>query len=383
MTSREPYAVKTKVENPDEGTKYHVEVQVDGHGNGRSLQQVEQTEKVHLTDDDSLLLARIFNNQQRQRDNRNKVYRMQKLQQRNMNRNPQQNGIMEQRIMDNRDMIDNTQRNMIDERTTDRTRHHQNMMQNSGRVEQLVGMHNRMTQKNFADNREMLDQRYSMADQNRLMQEMKGRDRQSNIVMGGSLTAEGQRISPMTMSRNIMGQRNMMVTRQPMRAQTMNNQMGRNRIIDNRGVIDQRNSMGNQNMGLLEMNGQHGQRIMLNDNTVEQSPIFGRQMSLAGNLHGQMRAQDNTSSNKKNSYTKMIASGRTKRSDDSYSYSVTALHPAVSRISRIFNNDLSMERIRLGMNDGMTSYMVRPLTYIARLPDYLRTPAVMSQSPIY
>jgi len=383
VTSREPYAVKTKVENPDEGTKYHVEVQVDGHGNGRSLQQVEQTEKVHLTDDDSLLLARIFNNQQRQRDNRNKVYRMQKLQQRNMNRNPQQNGIMEQRIMDNRDMIDNTQRNMIDERTTDRTRHHQNMMQNSGRVEQLVGMHNRMTQKNFADNREMLDQRYSMADQNRLMQEMKGRDRQSNIVMGGSLTAEGQRISPMTMSRNIMGQRNMMVTRQPMRAQTMNNQMGRNRIIDNRGVIDQRNSMGNQNMGLLEMNGQHGQRIMLNDNTVEQSPIFGRQMSLAGNLHGQMRAQDNTSSNKKNSYTKMIASGRTKRSDDSYSYSVTALHPAVSRISRIFNNDLSMERIRLGMNDGMTSYMVRPLTYIARLPDYLRTPAVMSQSPIY
>merc|ERR1712226_1302997 len=252
--------------------------------------------------------------------------------------------------MDNRDMIDNTQRNMIDERTTDRTRHHQNMMQNSGRVEQLVGMHNRMTQKNFADNREMLDQRYSMADQNRLMQEMKGRDRQSNIVMGGSLTAEGQRISPMTMSRNIMGQRNMMVTRQPMRAQTMNNQMGRNRIIDNR---------------------------------VEQSPIFGRQMSLAGNLHGQMRAQDNTSSNKKNSYTKMIASGRTKRSDDSYSYSVTALHPAVSRIFRIFNNDLSMERIRLGMNDGMTSYMVRPLTYIARLPDYLRTPAVMSQSPIY
>ena len=141
--------------------------------------------------------------------------------------------------------------------------------------------------------------------------------------MGGSLTAEGQRMSPMTMSRNIMGQRNMMVTRQPMRAQTMNNQMGR--ILDNRRVIDQRNSMGYQNMGMLEMNAKHGQRIMLNDNTVEQSPIFGRQMSLAGNLHGQMRAQDNTSSNKKNSYTKMIASGRTKRSDDSYSYSVTGI----------------------------------------------------------
>lgn len=133
---------------------------------------------------------------------------------------------------------------------------------------------------------------------------------------------------------------------------------------------------------MLEMNAKHGQRIMLNDNTVEQSPIFGRQMSLAGNLHGQMKAQDNTS-NKKNSYTKMIASGRTKRSDDSYSYSVTALHPAISRISHIFNNDLSMERIRLGMNDGMTSYMVRPLTYIVRLPEYLRTPTVMSQSSIY
>merc|ERR1719322_1894640 len=174
-------------------------------------------------------------------------------------------------------------------------RHHQNMMENSGRMEQLVVMRNRMTQKNF---------------------------------------------------------------------------------IDNRGVLNQRNSMDNQNMGMQEMNAQHGQRIRLSDNTVEQSPIFGRQMSLAGNLHGQMRPRDNTD-NKRNSYTKMIASGRTKRSDDSYSYSVTALHPAVSKLSQVFNNGLSMERIRLGMNDGlMTSYVARPLTYIM-------TPAVMSQSLIY
>jgi len=384
-TLSEPYAVKTKVENPDDGTKYQVEVQVDGHGNGRSLQQVEQTEKVHLTDDDSLLLAQILNNQQRKKDNRNKVYLMQKLQQRNMNRNLYQNDMMEQRrTMDNRDMMDNTQRNLIDERNRNRMRHHQNMMENSGRMEQLVVMHNRMTQKNFVDNREMLDQRYTIPDQNRLMQEMNGRDRQGNVVMGGSLKAERQRMSPMSMNRNILGQRNMMVTRQPMRVQTMNNQMGRNRIIDNMGVLKQRNSMDNQNMGMQEMNAQHGQRIRLNDNKVEQSPIFGRQMSLAGNLHGQMRVQDNTD-NKRNSYTKMIASGRTKRSDDSYSYSVTALHPAVSKLSQVFNNGLSMERIRLGMNDGvMTSYVARPLTYIVTLPySDLRTPAVMSQSPIY
>ena len=57
--------------------------------------------------------------------------------------------------------------------------------------------------------------------------------------------------------------------------------------------------------------------------------------------------------------------------------SVAALHPAVSKLSQVFNNGLSMERIRLGMNDRlMTSYVARPLTYIV-------TPAVMSQSPIY
>ena len=65
--------------------------------------------------------------------------------------------------------------------------------------------------------------------------------------------------------------------------------------------------------------------------------------------------------------------------------SVAALHPAVSKLSQVFNNGLSMERIRLGMNDGvMTSYVGRPLTYIVTLPySDLRTPAVMSQSPIY
>ena len=109
----------------------------------------------------------------------------------------------------------------------------------------------------------------------------------------------------------------------------MSNQIGRNRIMDNMGVLNQRNSMDNHNMGMQEMNAQHGQRIRLSDNTVEQSPIFGRQMSLAGNLHGQMRPRDNTD-NKRNSYTKMIASGRTKRSDDSYSYSVTGIPTSFS-----------------------------------------------------
>merc|ERR1719283_186485 len=144
--------------------------------------------------------------------------------------------------------MDDTQRNLIDERNTNRMRHHKNMMENSGRMEQLVVMRNRMTQKNFVDNREMLDQRYPIPDQNRLMQEINGRDRQGNVVMGESLTAERQRMSPMSMSRNIVGQRNMMVTRQPMRVQTMSNQMGRNRIMDNMGVLNQRNSMDNHNM---------------------------------------------------------------------------------------------------------------------------------------
>ena len=55
--------------------------------------------------------------------------------------------------------------------------------------------------------------------------------------------------------------------------------------------------------------------------------------------------------------------------------SVAALHPVVSKLSQVFNNGLSMERI---------PFVVRPLTYIVTLPNSdLRTPAVMSQSPIY
>ena len=289
-TSSEPYAFKTKVENPLEGTKYQVDVQVDGHGNGQSFQQVKQTEQVHLTDADTLIMA------QRQINNRNKVYQVQDMLERNMNRNTHPNNMIENRgfarqlNMDNRDML-NTYKNMKEEGSMNMIRHHQNMMKNNGRMEQLMDMNNRLIQTNPVNNREMFHQRYSLAEQNRLMQEMNDLDRQSNIVMDGRLSTESQRMSPRTINHNIMGQ---MVIRMPM---TRNNEMNRSYIVDNRDLLDQRTTMGNQNMRMQEMsNAQHP------SNAVGQSQMIGGgEMTLTRNVLGQLRAHANTGL-KRNSY---------------------------------------------------------------------------------
>merc|ERR1711973_675609 len=256
-TSSEPYAFKTKVENPKEGTKYQVDVQVDGHGNGRSFQQVKQTEKVHLTGDDTLFMA------QRQINNRNKVYQVQDMLERNMNRNT----------------------------------HPKNMIENNGRIEQLMDMDNRLIfQTNPVNNREMFHQRYSLAKQNRLMQEMNDMDRQSYIVMDGRLSTESQRMSPRTINHNIMDQRNRMVSRMPTRTMTRNNEMNRSYIVDNRDLLDQRTTMVNQNMRMQEMrNAQHP------INAVEQGQMIGGEMTPTSNVLGLLRAHANTGL-KRNSY---------------------------------------------------------------------------------
>merc|ERR1711973_635321 len=103
------------------------------------------------------------------------------------------------------------------------------MIENNGRIEQLMDMDNRLIfQTNPVNNREMFHQRYSLAKQNRLMQEMNDMDRQSYIVMDGRLSTESQRMSPRTINHNIMDQRNtMMVSRMPMRTMTRNNEMNR------------------------------------------------------------------------------------------------------------------------------------------------------------
>merc|ERR1711973_740718 len=294
-TSSEPYAFKTKVENPKEGTKYQVDVQVDGHGNGQSFQQVKQTEKVHLTGDDTLFMA------QRQINNRNKVYQVQDMLERNMNRNTHPNNMIENRgfarqgTMDNRDML-STFKNMKEEGSMNMIRHHQNMMENNGRIEQLMDMDNRLIQTNPVNNREMFHQRYSLAEQNRLMQEMNDLDRQSNIVMDGRLSTESQRMSPRTINHNIMDQRNRMVSRMPTRTMTRNNEMNRSYIVDNRDLLDQRTTMVNQNMRMQEMsNAQHP------INAVEQGQMIGGEMTLTRKVLGQLRAHANTGL-KRNSY---------------------------------------------------------------------------------
>merc|ERR1719204_1914817 len=165
-----------------------------------------------------------------------------------MNRNTHPNNVIENRgfarqgTMDNRDML-NTFKNMKEEGSMNMIGHHQNMMENNGRMEQRMDMDNRLIQTNPVNNREMFHLRYSLAEQNRLMQEMNDLDRQSNIVMDGRLSTESQRMSPRTINHNIMARRNMMVSRMPMR--TRNNGMNRRYFVDNRDLLDQRTTMVN------------------------------------------------------------------------------------------------------------------------------------------
>jgi len=232
---------------------------------------------------------------QRQINNRNKVYQVQDMLERNTNRNTHPNNMIDNRgfarqgTMDNRDML-NTFKNMKEEGSMNMIRHHQNMMENNGRIEQLMDMDNRLIQTNPVNNREMFHQRYSLAEQNRLMQEMNDLDRQSNIVMDGRLSTESQRMSPRAINHNIMGQRNtMMVSRMPMRTMTRNNEMNRSYIVDNRDLLDQRTTMVNQNMRMQEMrNAQHP------INAVEQGQMIGGEMTPTSNVLGQLRAHANT-----------------------------------------------------------------------------------------
>merc|ERR1711973_65139 len=220
---------------------------------------------------------------------------------RNTNRNTHPNNVIENRgfarqgTMDNRDML-NTFKNMKEEGSMNMIGHHQNMMENNGRLEQRMVMDNRLIQTNPVNNREMFHLRYSLAEQNRLMQEMNDLDRQSNIVMDGRLSTESQRMSPRTINHNIMDQRNRMVSRMPTRTMTRNNEMNRSYIVDNRDLLDQRTTMVNQNMRMQEMsNAQHP------INAVEQGQMIGGEMTLTRKVLGQLRAHANTGL-KRNSY---------------------------------------------------------------------------------
>merc|ERR1711962_866006 len=65
-----PYVFKTEVVNPEDGSDYRSEVQVDRNGNGRSYQRVEQKEGMHM----NILMDRLMdqmnpvNNYQLNRD---------------------------------------------------------------------------------------------------------------------------------------------------------------------------------------------------------------------------------------------------------------------------------------------------------------------------
>merc|ERR1712226_1019552 len=108
-----PYAYQTKVQNPDHGMEYQVDVTVDRNGNSRSFQRVQQNE-VEIRDPSQRY--QILERSMPQGLNGNR--RLQLEQYRADISSAEDRRMMEQRFMDQRNMDDQTnmdQRNQMDQ----------------------------------------------------------------------------------------------------------------------------------------------------------------------------------------------------------------------------------------------------------------------------
>merc|ERR1712055_155069 len=135
------YVIKSKVDNPEDGTKYALDVQVDRNGHGHSHQQIErQGALVPLRD--NYLMDRNVNDQRR----RDQIRRAQNvLEQMMMERNDQ--GQMRQ--MDQRQM-DQMENRQMDQRQMGRTMHRDRLSNQRMRDQERMDtrMYSRMGQMN-------------------------------------------------------------------------------------------------------------------------------------------------------------------------------------------------------------------------------------------
>merc|ERR1719385_206 len=255
-----PYAYQTKVQNPDQGMEYQVDVTVDRNGNSRSLQRVQQNE-VEIIDPSKsyqMLLERSMqqglNGNRREnlvdqkmelledrlmleqyRDDIMSAEERSMLEQRQMRERERMDNrrMMEQRFMDQRNMADQTnmdrrsemdqyrmdQRNNLNQDLLDR-RHMRNeqMMDSKNLNEQIyLEQMEKVGQEQIDQKRDMLDrvedQERRLMEQQQMMEDSRG-EQFLRMDQGQANRMEGLRMSAQKqMSDRRMYMRNPMVNR--------------------------------------------------------------------------------------------------------------------------------------------------------------------------
>merc|ERR1712002_233804 len=127
-----PYAYESKVENPEDGSKYQFDVRVDKDGNGRSHQRVEQQDNTPVARDGYLMDQRMIE------QNRMDRMRMDQMKQQVIEKNLQGLRQMDQALKE---------QNRLDQRLSYQNQMDQRQMMSQNQLDQ-----NRMDQKIIAQN---------------------------------------------------------------------------------------------------------------------------------------------------------------------------------------------------------------------------------------
>merc|ERR1712042_128384 len=152
-----PYAYEAKVVNPEDGSKYQFDVEVDRFGDGKSHQRVEQQDNTPVARDNYLMDRTMI--EQNRMDRMRMDQMKQQVMEQNLNDHRRvQQMRMEKERQDQRHMSQNQlDQNMMDSRMTTRPMMrsgHQNDLMYSMREQNEMGM---MNQRMLNDNMRRID----------------------------------------------------------------------------------------------------------------------------------------------------------------------------------------------------------------------------------
>jgi len=346
------YVIKSKVDNPQDGTKYALDVQVDKNGHGHSHQQIERQGAVVPLRDNYLMDLNV--NDQRRRD---QIRRAQNVLEQMMRERNDQGQMDQMRQMDQRQM-DQMENRQMDQRQMGRTMHRDRLSNQrikdqermDSRMYSRMGQMNQMGQKSQMENGRM-EQR-NQKNQNALRQI-------SRMEMQMQSQRMTKREAEPSFEYNVAAEHPSAQTEYRM-GQDMVNRMYENKI----GVMDQR--MSNQMM--MEQDKMDSMRYStMGQNTMgmmEQRMVNAGMRQMDGNLLSQrdnMMIRDNQMQSPRNVK---------READGSLAYTVSVSHP--SEQSRPVNQHITyqmpyvnyslMRTMLQGHPDGGISYLGPSLT---------------------
>merc|ERR1711970_835902 len=147
------YVIKSKVDNPEDGTKYALDVQVDKNGHGHSHQQIERQGAVVPLRDNYLMDLNV--NDQRRRD---QIRRAQNVMEQMMRERNDQGQMDQMSQMDQRQM-DQIENRQMDQRQMGRTMHRDRLSNQRIRDQERLDsrMYSRMGQMNQMDQKSQME----------------------------------------------------------------------------------------------------------------------------------------------------------------------------------------------------------------------------------